>query len=100
MIDRRNFDRIRQKSIVKIGDEEGFLLDFSEEGLGISVRRIPEEREITVRLKFEDKEFILNGEIIWEGWHKGSTELSDIGIQLADPPEDYIRFVKTVLSNP
>ena len=93
----RNFDRIRQKSIVKIGEEEGFLIDFSEEGLGISVRKIPAHREITIRLKFKEKEFILNGEIIWEGWHKGSTELQDIGVQLIEPPAEYISFVQKAL---
>lgn len=99
MKDRRLFNRIRQKSIVKVNENEGFLIDFSEDGLGISVSNIPSEKEIKIKLILDKIEFLLKGEIIWEGWNKSYSELSDIGVKLIDPSKEYINFVKELLSD-
>ena len=98
MRERRNFSRIFQKSIVIINETEGFLIDLSENGLGISVARKPAEQEIKIKLILDSTEFLLTGEIAWEGWNKKYSEFTDIGIKLKDPPAEYINFVKKLLS--
>ncbi len=97
MDDRRTFNRIRQESIVIINEFEGFLIDFSVDGLGISVIQMPSEKEIKIKLILDQNEFLLTGEIIWEGWNKRYSDRSDIGIKLIDPPTEYINFVKRFL---
>ncbi len=97
--DRRNFNRLRQNSIIIINDTEGFLLDFSEEGLGISVTQMPSEREIKIKLIVDQNEFLLTGEIIWEGWNKRYSDRTDIGIKILDPPAEYVNFVKALLAD-
>ena len=99
MKDRRNFNRIRQKSIVKINEIEGFLIDFSEDGLGIALTQIPSEKEIKIKLILDKSEFLLTGEIIWEGWNKSYSHLSDIGIKLIDPPKKYVNYVKKLFAD-
>jgi len=98
MRERRSFNRIFQNSIVIINDTEGFLIDLSENGLGISVARKPSEQAINIKLILDSTEYLLTGEIIWEGWNKKYSEFTDIGIKLIDPPADYINFVKNLLS--
>ena len=97
--ERRNYNRILQNSIVIINDTEGFLIDLSEDGLGISVARRPSEQVIKIKLILEGEEFLLSGEIIWEGWNKKYSEFIDIGIQLMDPPEGYVNFVRDLSNN-
>ncbi len=99
MIERRNFNRIFQNSIVIINETEGFLIDLSENGLGISVARKPSEQKIKIKLILDSTEFLLTGEITWEGWNKKYSELTDIGIKLTDPPLEYVNFVKKLFSD-
>jgi len=99
MNERRNFNRIFQKSIVIINETEGFLIDLSENGLGLSIAHKPSEQEIKIKLIMEGTEFLLTGEIIWEGWNKKYSNFSDIGIKLIDPPAEYVNFVKKLLSD-
>ena len=98
--DRRAFDRIYKNSIVIINDTEGFLIDLSEDGLGISVIQMPTEKEIKIKLILDQNEFLLSGEIIWEGWNKVHSDRTDIGIKLTDPPAEYVNFVKKLLVDP
>lgn len=99
MTEKRNFNRIFRNSIVIINETEGFLIDISEDGLGISVARKPSEQEIKIKLILESTEFLLTGEIMWEGWNKKYSELTDIGIHLIDPPAEYVNFVKKLLTD-
>ncbi len=98
MMERRNFNRIRQKSFLIVNGIEGFLIDLSEDGLGVSISQKPVEEEIKITLILDKTEFILTGEIAWEGWNKKYPELSDIGIKLKDPPKEYVEFVKKFLA--
>lgn len=99
MTERRHFNRIFKNSIVIINETEGFLIDLSEDGLGISVARKPSEHKIKIKLIMDSTEFLLTGEIIWEGWNKKYSELTDIGIKLIDPSSEYINFVKKLFSD-
>jgi len=99
MDERRTFNRIRQKSIVKINGTEGFLIDISEDGLGVSISQRPAEEEIKIKLILDETEFFLTGRIIWDGWNKSFSDLTDIGIKLTDPSEEYINLVKKLLAD-
>ena len=99
MMERRNFNRIRQNSFLIVNGIEGFLIDLSEDGLGISISPKPTEEEFEITLILDQTEFILTGEIAWEGWNKKYPERSDIGIKLIDPPAEYVNFVKELLAD-
>jgi len=98
MEDRRNFNRIRQKSFLIVNGIQGFLIDLSEDGMGISISQKPTEEEIEITLILDQTEFILMGEIAWEGWNKNYPDRLDIGMKLINPSPEYVNFVKSILT--
>jgi len=95
--ERRKQNRIQQHSIIKVNESLALLVDISLNGMRLACQKIPDSREVEIRITIYDVYFLLQGEIRWHSKKSDFSNMYDMGVQIHDPPKKYLELLKTLL---
>lgn len=79
--------------LLEINRGRGVSVDISRGGLGISPEIIPVGEVIYVKLKTDEGELALEGEIKWITFKKMQNGACHVGFSIRKAPEAYYKFV-------
>ena len=94
---KRHIERIKKKAIVKVDGEDCIMLDMSKVGMRIVTPFLLKKRDITVSFKMKDVSLDLSCHVCWikkelDIYHQPQYQ---VGLNIPDPPEEYIRFMES-----
>ena len=92
--DRRKYERLKKRSILRLNQKVALLEDISEKGMLVSVQDVPSFNQVSISIKIFEIEFILDGEIRWKSDKDDFSGLYSIGIELINPPEKFRKMIR------
>jgi len=106
--EKRNEIRLEKQLLVNISKDDGFesmglTSNLSKEGMLIgTAEMLPLNCEVSILMGIANDTITLKGQVIWsKEWSNGAS--SDIqaaaGIKIIDAPEQYLKFVESMLSS-
>lgn len=96
--ERRKYQRVKKRSILRVNDKIALLEGISEQGMLISVLEIPGSPEIKISAKLMNKNFDLTGYIKWKSMLDDFSGLYSIGVELADPTGEFRKMVQKFIN--
>lgn len=97
--ERRRFERVKKRSILRINQKIALLEDISEEGMLVSVQDVPSYPEVSISAGIHGSDFTLEGVIRWKSEQDDFSGLYSIGIELIEPPLKFRKMIKKILEN-
>lgn len=95
-MEKRKDKRLKKRSLIKVDDKAGMLLDISEDGIKVALSSLPTHRQIRISLQLDGEEFNLSGTIRWIKKTFSAHGSNELGIHLEDPPPTFITAVSRI----
>ncbi len=95
--ERRQFQRVQKRIMIKIDDKPGLLLNISRGGMRISSTLEPVKKEVSIKLHAADNVFSVFGEVRWVDRKYSVQNLKDIGINVIAAEVPFFRFLDRIL---
>lgn len=91
--EKRRHPRIEHRTTVRIDGRTAMLFNVSQGGLKLSSPFIPPTGAVAIEVETGDEAFRLQGIVRWVGTRRSFSNLLDFGVEILDPPPDYLEFI-------
>jgi len=95
-MEKRKERRLKKRSLIRIDDKAGMLLDISEDGIKVALSSLPTRRQVQINLHLDDQDFSLAGTIRWIKKTFSAHGSNELGIHIEDPPPGFITAVSRI----
>lgn len=91
--ERRRHLRVEHRTTVRIDGRTAMLFNVSRGGLKLSSPFTPPAGAVAIEVETGEETFRLRGEVRWVSSRRSFSNLLDFGVEILDPPPDYLEFV-------
>ncbi len=92
-------NRIRKKLLIKVDGHTCVMVDMSRTGMKLVIPFLLKKRQVDITFQVEDMMLEVTGSVRWIRKEPTVYEQSQyqVGLLIADPPEEYVQLVEKLL---
>jgi hypothetical protein len=99
-VEKRKEKRFAHRMIAKINDKPGLVENISKNGIKLCIPNLPSDCNIVLVLKNQKDSIKLKGYVRWSNEKTSMQGLSEIGISIIEPSQEFIQFIATLEEAP